>query len=55
MEEEKEEEKDHLEKINNSALCQVYKPCSILINNKLIIREVIQKEARCLSQPKFFF
>jgi hypothetical protein len=49
VEEEKEEnEKDHLEKINNSALCQVYKSCSILIN-RLIIRKVIEKEVRCLS------
>jgi len=49
VEEEKEEkEKDNLKKINNSALCQVNKSCCILVNNKLIIRKVTQKEARCL-------
>jgi hypothetical protein len=47
--EEEEKEKDHLEKINNSALCQAYKSSSVLVNNRLIIRKVIQKEARCLS------
>jgi hypothetical protein len=49
-EEEEEEgikEKDYLEKINNSALCQVYKSCSSFFNNSLIIRKVLQKEARC--------
>ena len=53
MEEEKEKaeekEKGNLEKIHNPALCQVYKSCSTLVNNRLIIRKVIQKEARCLS------
>jgi hypothetical protein len=37
-EEEEEKEKDYLEKISNSALCQVYKSCSVFVNNRLYKR-----------------